>query len=79
MLSTMCMISWSYAERITLNPKKFKFARKEIDYVGYESYRPTDDMLAAITNFLMPDEPSISDICAWFGLVNQLAPFLASA
>ena len=24
----------------------------------------------------MPDHPTISDIRAWFGLVNQLAPFL---
>ena len=27
----------------------------------------------------MPDNPSIADIRSWFGLVNQVAPFLATA
>lgn len=27
----------------------------------------------------MPEELNITDICAWFGVVNQLAPFLSTA
>ena len=68
---------------ITLNPEKFKFAKPEVNYcgffIGWESYRPSDDMINAIHNFPMPTEPSITDIRAWFGVVNQLAPFLSTA
>ena len=66
---------------VTLNPDKFKFCRREVEFVGYflgwEDYRPTGDKLSAIKNFPMPEQPSITDIRSWFGLVNQLAPFLA--
>ena len=48
-------------------------------HVGWESYRPADDMIAAIKNFPIPVEPSISDVRAWFGLINQVAPFVAKA
>ena len=34
-------------------------------------------MIAAIRDFPMPPEPTITDIRAWFGVVNQLAPFVA--
>ena len=27
----------------------------------------------------MPSQPSITDVRSWFGLVNQVAPFLAVA
>ena len=36
-------------------------------------------MLAAIRDFPMPSNPTISDIRSWFGLINQIAPFIASA
>ena len=36
------------------------------------------DTLNAIENFPMPPEPTITDIRAWFGLVNQIAPFFAT-
>ena len=65
---------------ITLNPTKFRFGRREVEFVGYhvgwDDYRPADHMLAAIKDFPMPAEPTISDIRAWFGLVNQIAPFV---
>ena len=47
--------------------------------MSWESYGPTEDRLAAVKNFSMPAKPSITDIRSWFGLVNQLAPFLATA
>ena len=66
---------------ITLNPDKFKFCRREVEFTGYhlgwDGYKPTEDKLSAIRNFPMPEQPTISDIRSWFGLVNQMAPFLA--
>ena len=51
---------------ITLNPEKFKFCRREVEFVGYavgwEAYRPTDEHLSAIKTFSMPNKPSITDI-----------------
>ena len=68
---------------ITLNPKKFNFCRRIVEFCGYtidwDSFRPSDDSIAAIRNFPMPREPTITDIRSWFGLVNQLAPFIATA
>ena len=68
---------------ITLNPDKFKFCRREVEFVGYnvgwEAYGPTEERLSAIKDFNMPVKPSITDIRSWFGLVNQLAPFMATA
>lgn len=68
---------------ITINPQKFRFAHKEVDFVGYhvgwDNYRASDDMLNSIKCFPMPANPSLSDIRAWFGLINQVAPFIASS
>ena len=47
--------------------------------VGWESYGPTEDRLLASKDFNMPAKPSITGIRGWFGLVNQLAPFIATA
>lgn len=67
---------------ITLNPEKFEFCQKELSFAGYligwESFRPSDEMISAIQSFPMPENPKLTDIRAWFGLVNQLAPFLIS-
>lgn len=68
---------------ITLKPEKFMFCQREVEFVGFhlgwEEYRPTEDRLAAIRNFSMPAQPTITDVRSWFGFVNQLAPFLATA
>ncbi|XP_064103417.1 uncharacterized protein LOC135213367 [Macrobrachium nipponense] len=68
---------------ITLNPSKFKFCKREVKFVGYQvgwdTYQPTADRLSAVKDFPMPSELSITDIRAWHGLVNQLAPFMATA
>ena len=68
------------ANGVTLTPRKFKFVRKEIDFVeytlGWDRYAPSDDTLSAIHGFPMPSEPSISDIRAWFGLVNQFLCYI---
>ena len=68
---------------ITLKPEKFKFCCREVEFVGFhlgwEEYRPTEDRLTAIRDFAMPAQPTITDVRSWFGFVNQLAPFLATA
>ena len=68
---------------ITLKPEKFMFCRREVEFVGFhigwEAYKPTEDRLSAIRNFTLPTQPNITDIRSWFGFVNQLAPFLATA
>ncbi len=67
---------------VTLNEKKFVFCQKELEFAGFKlgwgSYTTSDDMLSAIASFPMPDRPTLSDIRAWFGLVNQLSPFFAT-
>ena len=64
-----------------MNPAKFKFARKEVNLLGYkigwDKYCPSDSILQSIREFPMPNKPTITDLRAWFGLVNQLAPFFA--
>ena len=76
---------WDYLETctrhgITLSADKFKFCRREIDFLGYElcweNFRPAGDKLAAVADFPMPEAPSITDIRSFMGLVNQIAPFM---
>ena len=67
---------------VTLSEKKFNFCQKQLEFAGFklgwDSYTASDDILSAVSSFPMPESPSISDIRAWFGLVNQLAPFFAT-
>lgn len=60
---------------ITLNPSKFSFARDEVDFAGYtistDEVRPKAEFTDAIMKFPVPK--SITDIRAWFGLVNQVS------
>ena len=67
---------------ITLEPRKFKFCRKEVDFAGYylgwEKYTPSSSTLEAISNFPMPEKPTITGIRSWCGLVNQISPFFLS-
>ena len=60
---------------IILNPKKFKFAKDEVEFAGFnisrDSIRPIPTFLKAVKNF--PQPKNITDIRSWFGLVNQAA------
>ena len=80
---TFDLLSACERNGVTLNPDKFQFCQRAVNFVGYnvgwDKYLPSEDKLVAIKNFPMPDNPSISDIRSWFGLVNQLAPFVATA
>ena len=67
---------------VTLSKKKFKFGQKDVEFAGYDlgwdHYAPSSQTLNAIKNFPMPDKPTITDIRAWFGLINQVSPFFAN-
>ena len=66
---------------ITLNPSKFRFAKDEVEFAGFEITRtevkPHRKYLNAIKDF--PTPQGITDIRAWFGLVNQVAYAFAMA
>ena len=60
---------------ITLNPRKFHFAEDEVEFAGFKitptGVRPADKFTAAVKEF--PTPKCITDIRAWFGLVNQVS------
>ena len=64
-------------EGIVLNPSKFQFASKHIEFAGFEitadDVRPLPKYLDAINCF--PRPKNISDVRAWFGLVNQVSHY----
>ena len=66
---------------IIFNRDKFTFAEATAEFAGFEitmdSYRPPKRIIAAIRDF--PTPKNITDIRAWFGLVNQVAYSFAQA
>ena len=62
---------------IVLNPDKFQFASREVDFAGFritdERIDPLPKYYNAIKNF--PTPKSTTDIRSWFGLVNQVANY----
>ena len=62
---------------IILNPSKFQFAQREFEFAGVlvtsNDVKPLLKYLESIRAF--PKPTSISDIRAWFGLVNQVSHY----
>ena len=62
---------------IVLNPEKFQFAQKTVDFAGFRvsdlTIEPLPKYLDAIRDF--PTPSSTTDIRSWFGLVNQVANY----
>jgi len=62
---------------IVLNPAKFQFAERTVDFAGFcvseSSVTPLPKYIDAIRHF--PKPSSITDIRSWFGLVNQVASY----
>ena len=60
---------------VVQNAKKFKWGRRELEYVGFwlmrDGVRPSDETLAAIENFPRPTD--ITGIRSWYGLVEQVS------
>ena len=48
-------------------------------HLGWSCYQPSSERLRAIKDFAMPEQPLITDVQSWYSLINQLAPFLATA
>ena len=60
---------------ITINPRKFQFARHSLDYCGYrisdQGYTVDDRKLQAISAFPRPE--NLTDLRSFMGFTNQLA------
>ena len=68
---------WKSRDRAQLNPTKFQFAQKEVDFAGFNisetKVQPLPKYLDAIAMF--PTPKNTTDIRSWFGLVNQLSTY----
>ena len=62
---------------VVLNPEKFQFAQREVDFAGCriteERIDPLPKFFNAIKDF--PTPTNATDIKSWFGLVNQVATY----
>ena len=60
---------------IVLNPSKFVFARKTVEFSGFiissNTVKPAPKLFNAIKDF--PTPQNITDIRSWFGLINQVS------
>ena len=60
-----------------MSPKKFQFCKREVEFAGFvvgeNTVRPLPKYIDAIRNFSRPT--CISDVRAWFGLVNQVSRY----
>lgn len=62
---------------VVLNPDKFQFSEKTVDFAGFRvsdtTIEPLPKYLDAIRDF--PTPTSTTDIRSWFGLVNQVSNY----
>jgi len=62
---------------VVLNPEKFQFAERSVNFAGFrvsdETIEPLPKYLDAIRDF--PQPTSTTDIRSWFGLVNQVSNY----
>ena len=62
---------------IVLNPKKFQFSMKTVDFAGFriseDRVEPLPKYIDAIRMF--PTPTNSTDIKSWFGLINQLSSY----
>ena len=74
---TMEFLSTVGAAGIVLNPDKFQFCERVVDFAGFrisdKSIEPLPRYLDAIRTFPVPN--NITDIRSWFGLVNQVSSY----
>ena len=70
----LTLVGWS---GIVLNPRKFQFAQRSVDFAGFRisesCVEPLPKYLNAIQQF--PTPKNIKDIRSWFGLINQVANY----
>ena len=74
---TISFLSKVGSAGIVLNPSKFQFSLKMVEFAGFRisdtSIEPLPKYLDAIRTFPVPR--SITDIKSWFGLTNQVANY----
>ena len=71
---------WQFLQRcteqkITLNPEKWEFAKRQVNFAGFtlsaQGYSIDDSITKAITHF--PTPANRTDLRGFFGLANQLS------
>ena len=77
-LKTCQYLTLTGAAGIIMNPDKFVFCKKKLEFLGFElndeGVEPGKELLKSILEFPRPKD--ISGIRSWFGLVEQVAwPF----
>ena len=74
---TIEFLSTCGAAGIVLNPEKFQFAQREVDFAGFKitesKIQPLPKYIEAIRSF--PTPSSTTDIRSWFGLINRVANY----
>ena len=69
------ILSHSNKNGLVFIAKKFRFARKEVEFAGFmitkNCMKPAEKYTASINDF--PTTSNISEVRAWYGLVNQVA------
>ena len=74
---TIEFLSTTGSAGVVLNPDKFQFAQRTVEWAGFrisdESIEPLPKYLDAIRTF--PRPKSTTDIRSWFGLVNQVSNY----
>ena len=74
---TIKFLSTCGAAGIVLNPDKFQFAQREVDFAGFRitesKIQPLPKYIEAILSF--PTPTSTTDIRSWFGLINRVANY----
>ena len=62
---------------VVLNPEKFQFAQRTVDFAGFrisdKNIQPLPKYTDAIKSF--PTPHNLTDIKSWFGLVNQVSNY----
>jgi len=71
------LLSTLGAAGVVLNPNKFQFSQRQVDFAGFsvseDRIDPLPKYFAAIRDF--PTPSSTTDIKSWFGLVNQVTNY----
>ena len=62
---------------VVLNPDKFQFAQKTVNFAGFKVSSQSIEPLAKYTDAIQsfPSPKNLTDVRSWFGLVNQVSNY----
>jgi hypothetical protein len=70
-----CILSHCNKNGLVFNTEKFRFTRREVEFAGFliteDGIKPAAKYTSSIREF--PTPCNISEVRAWYGLVNQVA------